>query len=140
MDRTLTLLFYLLADSSVDPSPCGSADESFITSLSSLPTCQQYHLVHISTEDLTDIHSGDSPTNPSPIVINRKRSSPTGSACSNTSREGDNSPTGSAGKCYITLAAVGLDYKLSLNKVMNKVMAGGGGRKEGGVWVTIPSH
>lgn len=105
MDRTLTLRFYLLADSSVDPSPCGSADESFITSLSSLPTCQQYHLVHISTEDLTDIHSGDSPTNPPPIVINRKRSSPTGSACSNTSREGDNSPTGSAGKCYITLAA-----------------------------------
>lgn len=85
------------ADSSVDPSPCGSADESFITSLSSLPTCQQYHLVHISTEDLTDIHSGDSPTNPPPIVINRKRSSPTGSACSNTSRECDNSPTGSAG-------------------------------------------
>lgn len=88
------------ADSSMDPSSCGSTDESFITSLSSLPTSQQYHLVHISTEDLTDINSSGSPTNPSPIIINRKRSSPTGSACSSNSGEGgegENSPTGSTG-------------------------------------------
>ena len=102
--------FHILGHCSVDPASCGSTDDTFVPSLSALPSSsgQEYHLVHISSEDLTDVHSGGSPTNPPPIVINRKRSSPTGSASSSNSREGETSPTGSAGKYYTTHTACNL--------------------------------
>ncbi|KAJ7387957.1 hypothetical protein OS493_001313 [Desmophyllum pertusum] len=79
----------------LDPASCDT-ENTYLASLSALPSSSgdEYHLVHISPDDLTDVHSDNSPTTPPPIVMNRKKSSPTGS---NSSRELENSPTGSAG-------------------------------------------
>ncbi|KAL9982066.1 hypothetical protein ACROYT_G010856 [Oculina patagonica] len=77
--------------------PGGSTDNTLMPSLSAAlhSAGDEYHLVHISNDDLTDVHSDNSTTSPPPIVMNRKRSSPTGS---NSSRELENSPTpGSTG-------------------------------------------
>jgi len=70
---------------------CGT-DDDVIPTFSTLPgsTGDEYHLVHISADELSD----NSSTTPPPTVMTRKRSSPTGS---NNSRESENSPTGSPG-------------------------------------------
>lgn len=67
--------------------------DEFLPSFSSLPgstSGDEYHLVHISPDELSD----NSSTTPPPTVMTRKRSSPT---ASNSSRESENSPTGTPG-------------------------------------------
>ena len=77
----------------VVPQSSGDADNnSFITSLSALHSSSgdEYHMVHNDHDDITDVHSANSPANtPPPIVLNRKRSSPTDS---NSSAELEDSP------------------------------------------------
>lgn len=76
----------------VDPPSSSGADNSFISSLSALHSSSgdEYHMGHNDHDDLTDGHSANSPANtPPPIVMNRKRSSPTGSS---SSRELEDSP------------------------------------------------
>ena len=95
--RVLQIIHFLISVCcKLDPASCDT-ENTYLASLSALPSSSgdEYHLVHISPDDLTDVHSDNSPTTPPPIVMNRKKSSPTGS---NSSRELENSPTGSAGK------------------------------------------
>ena len=68
----------------------GGADNSFNSSLSALHSTSgdEYHVVHNDHDELTDVHSVNSPAStPPPIVMNRKRSSPTGSNSSSTELE-----------------------------------------------------
>lgn len=64
--------------------------DDVLPSFGSLPgsTGDEYHLVHISPEELSD----NSSSTPPQTVMTRKRNSP---SASNSNRESDNSPTGS---------------------------------------------
>ena len=73
--------------------------DDYLPSFTSLPGSSsggggEYHLVHISPDELGD---NSPPTSP-PTVMTRKRSSPTGS---NSSRESENSSTGASGMYII---------------------------------------
>lgn len=63
--------------------------EDLTPTFSSLPGSlgDEYHLVHISPDELSD----NAPTTHPPTVMTRKRNSPTGT---DSSREPENSPTG----------------------------------------------
>ncbi|XP_015753119.1 PREDICTED: uncharacterized protein LOC107332879 [Acropora digitifera] len=76
----------------VNNKPEALAVGDVLPSLSSLPgsTGDEYHLIHVSADELND----DSSATPPPTVITRKRDSPTRS---NGSRESEDSPTGSPG-------------------------------------------
>lgn len=76
----------------VDHPSSGGADNSFNSSLSALHSTSgdEYHMVHNDHDELTDVHTANSPAStPPPIVLNRKSSSPTGS---NSSTELEDSP------------------------------------------------
>ena len=77
---------------SVNNKPEALAVGDVLPSFSSLPgsTGDEYHLIHISADELSD----NSSTTPPPTVITRKRESPTRS---NGSREFEESSTGSPG-------------------------------------------
>ena len=82
--------------------------DDYLPSFTSLPGSSpggggEYHLVHISPDELGD---NSPPTSP-PTVMTRKRSSPT---ASNSSRESDNSSTG-ASSMFI-LKFPNLSYKV----------------------------
>ena len=74
----------------VDLPSSGGADNSFNSSLGALHSTSgdEYHVVHSDHDELTDVHSANSPAStPPPTVVNRKRSSPTGSNSSSTELE-----------------------------------------------------
>jgi len=76
----------------VDLPSSDGTDNSFNSSLSALHSSSgdEYHMVHNDHDDLTNVHSANSPAStPPPIVMNRKRSSPAGS---NSSTELEDSP------------------------------------------------
>ena len=76
----------------MDHPSSGGADNSFDSSLSALHSTSgdEYHMVHNDHDELTDVHTANSPAStPPPIVLNRKSSSPTGS---NSSTELEDSP------------------------------------------------
>ena len=76
----------------MDHPSSGGAENSFNSSLSALHSTSgdEYHMVHNDHDDLTDVHTANSPAStPPPIVLNRKSSSPTGS---NSSTELEDSP------------------------------------------------
>lgn len=106
----------------MDPPPSsGGTDNTFISSLNALHSSSgdEYHLVHISHDDLTDMHSANSPAStPPPIVMNRKRSSPTGS---NSSRELEDSPgtaasTGKYFPLHLTVCAAAKSFSLVVSR------------------------
>ena len=83
------------------PSSGGADNNSFISSLSALHSSSgdEYHMVHNGHDELTDVHSADSPANtPPPIVMNRKRSSPTDSHSSTELEDSPGSAACTAGK------------------------------------------
>ena len=71
-DLSMTFLAFLI---SVNNKPEALAVGDVLPSLSSLPgsTGDEYHLIHISADELND----DSSATPPPTVITRKRDSPT---------------------------------------------------------------
>ena len=88
-DLSMTFLpFFISVNNKPEAVAVGDVSPSF----SSLPgsTGDEYHLVHVSVDELSD----NSSATPSPTVITRKRDSPTRS---NGCRESEDSLTGSPG-------------------------------------------
>jgi len=110
--------FVISVHCEVDLPSSGGTDNSFISSLSALQSSSgdEYHMGHNDHDDLTDVHSATSPANtPPPIVMNRKRSSPTGS---NSSRELEDSPdtAASTGKYSPSSCAAAKSFSLVMSR------------------------
>ena len=88
-DLSTTFLAFLI---SVNNKPEAVVVGDVLPSFSSLPGSigDEYHLIHVSADELCDNSSTTTP----PTVITRKRDSPTRN---NGSRESEESPTGSPG-------------------------------------------